>query len=379
MCCFENWDSCTRRLHAAKARHWQRCQCNTPISQPGSSGASPTRGWTLRGPTGKRSSRTHRVFWSYRPIIHGPMHRRRLVARCFAACPRRSARPCGSSAAESRPRCLLRCWPPSRSCCTVTRHKTTWSSERRSPIGTARTWRGSSAFLPIRWRCVPGCQAILPFANSSSASQQVTGEALAHQELPFEQVVQTLSVERRLWPALLATSGVRAAQCLRGGLRLPGLEISRVPVDPGTAKFELTLIAVDQADGPRALVRVQHRSVRPQAPSNDSTSIIKRYSLRSWKTTTRPFNNCHSSPTMNGNRFSSIGTRRRPNIRATSASINCLKSRSKKIPRQVALRIADEQLTYRQLNQRANQLAHYLQQSGVGRETPVAICLGPFP
>src|SRR5262249_16909732 len=34
-----------------------------------------------------------------------------------------------------------------------------------------------------------------------------------------------------------------------------------------------------------------------------------------------------------------------------------------------------QRLTYRQLNNRANQLAHYLRQIGVAREIPVAICV----
>ncbi len=44
-------------------------------------------------------------------------------------------------------------------------------------------------------------------------------------------------------------------------------------------------------------------------------------------------------------------------------------------PDVVALRFEDEQLTYRQLNERSNQLARYLQKSGVGREVMVGICL----
>ena len=35
----------------------------------------------------------------------------------------------------------------------------------------------------------------------------------------------------------------------------------------------------------------------------------------------------------------------------------------------------DQQLTYAELNERANQLAHYLHELGVGPETPVGLCL----
>ena len=44
-------------------------------------------------------------------------------------------------------------------------------------------------------------------------------------------------------------------------------------------------------------------------------------------------------------------------------------------PGAAAVIFEDERLTYRQLNDRANQLAHYLQGLGVGPEVPVGICL----
>jgi amino acid adenylation domain-containing protein len=44
-------------------------------------------------------------------------------------------------------------------------------------------------------------------------------------------------------------------------------------------------------------------------------------------------------------------------------------------PNIVAVVFKDWRLTYQELNQRANQLAHYLQRMGVGPEVPVAICV----
>ncbi len=46
-------------------------------------------------------------------------------------------------------------------------------------------------------------------------------------------------------------------------------------------------------------------------------------------------------------------------------------------PETVAVASGEEQLTYHQLNQRANQLAHFLQEQGVGPDTLVGVCLEP--
>jgi amino acid adenylation domain-containing protein len=50
-------------------------------------------------------------------------------------------------------------------------------------------------------------------------------------------------------------------------------------------------------------------------------------------------------------------------------------SQVEEIPDSIALVFEDEQLTYKELNQRANQLAHYLQYIGVGPETFVGIAI----
>ena len=44
-------------------------------------------------------------------------------------------------------------------------------------------------------------------------------------------------------------------------------------------------------------------------------------------------------------------------------------------PEAVAVICEEQQLTYRQLNARANQLAHYLRKRGVGPEVLVGICV----
>ena len=45
------------------------------------------------------------------------------------------------------------------------------------------------------------------------------------------------------------------------------------------------------------------------------------------------------------------------------------------MPEAIALTYGDEQITYDELNRRANQLAHYLIRQGVGPDVLVGLCL----
>ena len=69
------------------------------------------------------------------------------------------------------------------------------------------------------------------------------------------------------------------------------------------------------------------------------------------------------------------GMRRRRSFRLRSVCMSCLKSRRRgcRSGRQCAA--AKWRFTYRELNERANQLAHYLRKHGVGPDRPVGLCL----
>ena len=55
--------------------------------------------------------------------------------------------------------------------------------------------------------------------------------------------------------------------------------------------------------------------------------------------------------------------------------VNLFEEQSVKTPNAIAVIFEDEQLTYKQLNEKANQLAHYLKSKGVKQETLVPICI----
>ncbi len=66
-------------------------------------------------------------------------------------------------------------------------------------------------------------------------------------------------------------------------------------------------------------------------------------------------------------------------IPETSCLINQIENQVEKTPNAVSIRFKDEEFTYRDLNDKANQLAHYLQSQSIGKGSHVAIHLKRSP
>jgi amino acid adenylation domain-containing protein len=75
-------------------------------------------------------------------------------------------------------------------------------------------------------------------------TQATVFEALANQELPFEKLVAELQPERSASYSPLIQVMFALQDELSDNLKLPGMEISQFPLDPGTAKFDLTFTIV---------------------------------------------------------------------------------------------------------------------------------------
>ena len=167
---------------------------------------------------------------------------------------------------------------------------------------------------------------------------------------------------------------------IRGSLELPGLKLLPLPSSPHrVAKFDLTLSLQETGDSIAGADRVRRPRCSSRLPSNAIWDTFRNL-LEAWSPTTpRQSIGCAYCPPRSVIGCCTSGTTPRPSIRRTSVSTSCSKSRSSEDPGSGRSGLRREQLSYGELNRRANQLAHYLRELGVKPDDRVAICAGAQP
>ncbi|PMB09046.1 non-ribosomal peptide synthetase [Fischerella thermalis CCMEE 5273] len=204
--------------------------------------------------------------------------------------------------------------------------------------------------------------------------RETTLAAYAHQDLPFEQLVKELQPERTLsHNPLFQTMFVFQDSPLQA-LELPGLKLTPSIVDSGFAEFDLTLFLEDTKLGLMGALEYSTDLFR--------ADTINRM-IGHWQTllagiVSHPDENISKLPLLT--KFEENQLLVDWNQTTTDyAKDQCIhqlfEAQVERTPNAVAVVFADQQLTYRELNEKANQLAHYLQKLGVQPEVPVGICV----
>ncbi len=200
--------------------------------------------------------------------------------------------------------------------------------------------------------------------------REVTISASAHEDLPFEYLVKELRPERNLSraPLIQVMLTVEPTPPV-----LPsGWTLTQMDVETETAKWDLSLQLEDQPDG--LIGRFEY--------STDlfDFSTIDRM-VGHWQTL---LEGIVADPTQRLSELPLLTETDRQQLlvewNVTSKAYpedGCVRqlfeAQVERTPAAVAVVCEDEQLTYRELNSKANQLAHYLQRLGVGPQVLVGI------
>ncbi|MDV2992203.1 MAG: Tyrocidine synthase 3 [Chroococcidiopsis sp. SAG 2025] len=215
------------------------------------------------------------------------------------------------------------------------------------------------------------------FRELLSRVRQVALGAYAHQDLPFEQLVEQLQPERSLSHTPLFQV-MFALNVPMSALELPGLTLDLLETDSTTARFDLTLW-MSQTD--RGLTG----SLEYNTDLFDRDTIARM--LGHFQTLLagvieNPDRSLGDLPLLTSAERQQIlvewndsCTGGFPNPSLPTCLHHLFETQVEQTPDAIAVVFENEHLTYRELNQRANALAHYLQQLGVKPEVLVGICM----
>ena len=212
------------------------------------------------------------------------------------------------------------------------------------------------------------------FSELLAEVRRVTLAAYAHQDLPFELLVGELQPERSLSYSPLFQVMFALQNTPFEAVDLPGVRVRPLTQETGTAKFDLLLNLAEQGG---ALIGSWEYSTDLFEPET-IRRMAGHYEVLLRAIVEDPDQQLSDLPLL------TFGERQQLlvewNNTATEypreASIQQLfEAQTKHAPHGVALIFKDEQVSYHELNERANQLAHYLIRLGVGPDVPVGVCV----
>ena len=201
----------------------------------------------------------------------------------------------------------------------------------------------------------------------------VTVGAYEHQEVPFERLVDALRPERTLSHAPLFQVLFELHDTDGAGPGLPGVAARRVDVEARTAKVDLALAlrktprglaggltyATDLFDAGTARRMVEHLERVLEQVAAHADRRLSRLEL---------MGRAERARVLEWNRT----TAKYPADRCIH---HLFEAQAARTPDAVAVTFGDDALTYRELDEQANRLAHHLRRRGAGPEVRVGICL----
>jgi amino acid adenylation domain-containing protein len=229
------------------------------------------------------------------------------------------------------------------------------------------------------------------FRELLSRVREVALGAYAHQDLPFEKLVEELHPERNLSQNPLFQVVFALQNAPMEALELPGLTLSSLQfVDTGTTRFDLEFHLWERSSkGAATLTQNNGRGV--EHSEGISGLVVYSTDLFDETTITRMqghFQTLLESIVANPQaRLADLALLSEAechqllvewnNTQADYPKNHCIhqlfEAQVEQAPDAMAVAIEDEQLTYQELNSRSNQLAHYLQKLGVGSEVLVGL------
>ena len=211
------------------------------------------------------------------------------------------------------------------------------------------------------------------FRQMLKRTREMTLSAYAHQDVPFEKIVEALQADRDLsrsplFQVVLAMHNLPIQQ-----MSLPGLQLGWETLETDAAKFDLMMSFMEGQE-------------RLQGSVQYSSDLFNRSRIERMITHfERILTVVAEDPDLplaqvqfldEAERRQTVIERNATGREIPSRCIHELfEQQAESLPANVAIECCGEQLSYSELNGRSNQLANFLKTLGAGPEMPIGICL----
>ena len=203
--------------------------------------------------------------------------------------------------------------------------------------------------------------------------REVLLEAHAHQDLPFERLMEQVQPERNLAYTPLFQAALNLQVAPARELTLPGLVLKTVELETGTSKFDVTLDLQEGPDGLRGVLEYNSDLF------DGATMERLRGHLLSLLTSVT------GNPDLRLDEWPLLTASERHQLLETWPALKTFnregslhqrfEAQAQRRPDAIAVVSEGERITYAELDRRANQLAHALRERGVTRESLVGLCV----
>ncbi|HEX3252554.1 MAG TPA: amino acid adenylation domain-containing protein [Pyrinomonadaceae bacterium] len=217
-------------------------------------------------------------------------------------------------------------------------------------------------------------EAELSFVELLDHVKEVSLGAYAHQEVPFEKLVEELRPERSLSHTPLFQVMFILQNAPNDVLKLAGLEIEPLRVETKTTHFDL-LLSMDDRDGQLSGTLEYNTDLFEESSIKRILRHYERLLEAVVANTDRPVSQL---PLLSAEEQTQIVYEWNETYREFIPEIavqELFERQAAERPDQLALVCGTKQLTYGELNARANQLGNYLRELGVGPDVGIGILM----
>ncbi|MEM7356403.1 MAG: amino acid adenylation domain-containing protein, partial [Acidobacteriota bacterium] len=216
------------------------------------------------------------------------------------------------------------------------------------------------------------------FGHLLSQIRDVTLGAYAHQEIPFEKLLDALQPARDL-----SSTPLIQVMCVLQNMPgeapwLPGVELHEIDGDDHAVHYDLTFWMFEEGDA----LRIVCQYTRALFGATTIQRMLGQLHGLLGEALAHPERRLDTLPLGSAAQHHQLlvewtGQRSLPGHEPEMPPIHRLfEDQVARTPQRPALRHEGQEWSYAELDREANRLAHYLIALGVGPETPVAICLG---